>query len=252
MNDVEIKILTTEIMRVVKDLNALILNIEFSETENNKTLDEIMNEITTLQSNIAEPDSDDIANDITTKDSWNSFVNDVKIIIENVPPMNEIALIPVTLDSELYIKYVSYYYKLLEIKSECEKVLISNYNIKNDLKFIYYAFKQIAFNTHTISYAYNKIVDFEVKVSDVFDADMQHWNIEYAGILQSGVYSNTTESIYAILVESLQLLHKYCAFIVKLSESGFEQFTGVASLLNDVCAATTSVMKYYDFVKINI
>lgn len=247
--------ITTEISRVIQDLNILISNIQFSDSDNTKTLDDIMNEITNLQnisSDVQQNESVDISDsDDFTEESWNEFVNDVKIMIANAPPMDEIALLPVTDDSELYIKYLKYYCELIETKCKCEKMLISKYNITNDLKFVYYAFRQIALNTNTIAYAYNKIMDFEVDVSDVFDTDTKHWETEYSNVVNNGVYSNTSEYMYGLLIESLQLLHKYCAFTIKLSETDFEQFTGVTKLLNNVCAATTSVIKYYDFVKIN-
>ena len=264
LNRIELSFLITEIARAVKDLNTLISKIQFSKPEENKTLDEIMNEVTVLQGNlIGDGDSgedvqivlptDNLSVDNMNEETWKTFVNDAKIIIQNAPVVStsNIQAIPITLGSELYIKYVAYYYKVIESIFECEKVLVSKFNTANDLKFVYYAFKQIAINTNVVNFVYGNIKDFEVNVSDVFDEDMQHWNSEYRNLTHTGIYTHSGEQVYSLLTESLQLLHKYCALTTKLSESGFEQFTGSAHMLNDVSAATNSVMKYYEFVKIN-
>lgn len=264
INNPSAEYILREISRVSRNLKILKDSIDFKVPDEPQTLDVIMKSIKDMQAQQGEiessiaPDSEDEISEweseycINTVESWMHFDENVEIILSGRPyASNEIDTIPIYFDSNTYIENVFYYTRLLDYMSDCQEIALSKYNTNAEIKCLCCAYKQLSHSTNVINYAYAAVKNFEVDVTDVFNTDTVHWNEEYNKILTESIYTFSLDEIYDKLTEVNQLIHKYCAFILKLSETGFEQFSGTYKMLNDEAVLIAMILRYFNEVRIN-
>lgn len=258
INNPPAEYILSEISRVSRKLKILKDSIDFEIPEEPQTLDEIMKSIKESQEIAGEKTQEDIDETeyeefiINTEEKWKKLSDDIEIILTGRPyNRDESDTISIYFDSYAYIQYVFYYTRLLDCLHDCEDVALSKYNSNNEIKCLCVAFRQLSHSTNVINYAFAMVKNFEVDVTDVFNEDTVHWNDEYNQILKESVYDISLDAMYDILTEINQLIHKYCAFILKLSEVGFEQFSGTYKMLNDEAVVIAMILKYFNETRIN-